>query len=50
MWEKKKQKKNRLYNWQIPQTDIWEKNFVKKRERQKTHVLLENNQVSHMSS
>ena len=42
-------KKKRLYNLQPLQTDIWEK-IGKKKERRKTHVLLENNQVARMSS
>ena len=41
-------KENILYNLQILQTDIREKNLVKK-ERSKTHVLLENNQAARMS-
>ena len=44
-----RRKKPRLYNLQVLQTDIWGKNSVKKK-RQKTHVLLENNQVARMSS
>ena len=43
-------KKNRLYNLQILQTDFCEKRFSKKKKRQKTHMLPENNQAAHMSS
>ena len=39
-------KKSRLYNLQILQTNIQEKNL----KRRKTHVLLENNQATPMSS
>ena len=43
-------KKNpRLSNFQIRQTDIWEK-ISQKKKRQITQVLLENNQAAWMSS
>ena len=38
-------KKNRLYNMQILQTDIWETISVKKKKRRKTNMLFENNQA-----